>query len=184
MIKKGLYIITGLILSIVLFFISLYIFNEPILKKSNLGPLKTLTTVFFPPNDLYRPLVSTPIESLEISNATILNFKNKYSGRHGVAISIGKDEKMFDFTEIAPELTLKLDFYSEEGDLLLSRAEKNGWSYLGAKDIGYVFMTYDAPSGLPLGLALRCEVTVLNVNSELNNNSSKLNLIIKKISDL
>jgi hypothetical protein len=142
---------------------------------SGLGPILILIA---PPQDLHEPL---GIQYLDPSKKEYwFEFQHKYVGNHDVDLSFRKQDSMG-----SVYTTLEIQYaVSVDGRNVFSQTSQKGWPYWGMKNSGLMFLSYNVPQDLPVGVKLSAAVTLHGDIAALINKYGPTQLVIRKGSDL
>jgi len=178
----------GVLLSILIFIVlSILLLNRSILSSNTPKAMRLMVLAIAPPKDLYDYLIN---EELDVSKKGLIKrfeFKNKYAGWHDVGVLLDRFTDDLYFVPLSQRYNLKLkmevNFYVQNS-LVLSRVVENKYDpFIGRKEKGFSFITYDCPKDLPLNKLITCEVKVIEPDSTLNTAYGPARFYIKKMSD-
>lgn len=146
--------------------------------------MSRLRYALFPPDDLYAPLVISPLNTpKDISNYSV-TFKNKYTGRHIIGLIVDNPPPIGESYEI-DNLALAIAV-SQNGKVLIEQTTDESvypfWGHSGQYS-GLALVNYKVPDELPRNQELQCEIIIENSRAAFMQKYDNIRLFIAKISD-
>lgn len=139
----------------------------------------TLFNLFFPPNDLYEPLVFSPLGNE--NKKYVFNVMHKYPGQHEIVIQ----------TPSSPDIgvSYKMDFLaqvalrSDVKEIISKEVVVPDSQFWGNDDGGIVLLNYRVPEEVPKYNTVQISVSISGNISKFNKRYGNSQLIVRKRSD-
>jgi len=129
---------------------------------------RPLVQIFFPPSDLYHPVLDEKINIAATDQSYTFKFKLKYIGPYYVCIAMyGLDDELHG-TEYDLKLKIKINFYKDK-DLLLAVSPTDNYdkSWGLGRGKGAIECEFVSPEQIPIDTNITCEVIVLTADPNL-----------------
>lgn len=174
-------------LLITLFFVagslvSLVLLRTPVLEGHAFVFLRPYYVLFFPPNDLYEPLVRFPFDASDESKTHSFSFTHRYVGAYSAGLFVEKDFDYFERQEWPTRLGLHCT--STTSSLNKQNLGADPSPFLGLRGNGFSLVWYQVPNDLPQGAETTCQLKVLEGGSELTKRFGRTEFYVHKQSDL
>lgn len=182
--------ITKMILTLGIIFaliLTMVVLNEAILRHQFPAWSKSIVQMFFPPNDLYKPLL---VEELIVSPGSLkknTTYRIKYMGSYSVSLLFSNfgPENYSKFADKNNNFQLSAKIQcSVENNTIYTKSLNNGTPFLGKDSGGITLTTYTVPTDLPLDKSINCEFSIDNIDEEFITKHTPVKLSIAKMSDL
>lgn len=182
---KYLLLLPLLILNMIIFgVLSLYLLREPICKGQILSSWNTVVALFFPPEDLYAPVLLEPVDLWE-TDTQEFKFTLTYFGDYSLCLifdSNSNDHLSFN----SDDVKFNLDFYDSEGNILFSaKSVRTTSSFLSKYGHGLFISDFSAlstPKPIPLDQTIILKLSV--ENNKIKSKHYKTKIMIQKNSVL
>jgi hypothetical protein len=165
------------ILFILLILIVLIILSIKPLRKTSV-----LINLVFPPDDLYSVLDSTEIDLATEGGTYVLDFVNKYPGKHTIGVLVERPTPAARSYEMdfALDITVKRD-----REVLLTTSVNEPYMLFWGRErgSGIALFQYTVPEQLPMDLPLIAEATVIRRDPKFHGLYGNTSLYVKKMSD-
>lgn len=155
-----------------------YEMHECDFKKSHPVSLRQL---FFPPKDLYTPLVLTELDMSQPGASIESEFQHRYPRNHEMGIYL--DNKLAPETKFKGKL--KITITGSEGVVQERILEKSVGQFLGwsQQTSGITLWSYRTPDDLPIKSKLKIKVTVLSPDPVFAQQVGRTRFFVRKTSD-
>lgn len=144
-------------------------------------PHSRLILLFWPPADLYEPLILEPISLKENVVLPELPLYHSYIGTYSIGIYMDKAPR---FTSpIKSDAAIELSI-SHGGNILFEERYDKWTSTLGApgtENSGVILGSYRVPDNIPLKLQTEAKISVISADSTFENKYGKLVFFIRRI---
>ena len=137
--------------------------------------------LFFPPDDLYRPLGEIQMSLADAGSFYSLDIAHEYPGMHGVEIRVLNPPSVGRSIDLASEVTVTVE---QDGRVILSKRIKEfDFPFWDREGGGLTVLYYSVPEDLPRRQPLRFLVTVETPDAGFQERYGQAKLCIRKHSD-
>lgn len=181
---KGFKMLFSIIISMLLFLILLAIFLRiPICKGQIFSSARPWVLVFWPPSDLFEPLLVKDIDLLNSKQEQEYKFKIKYIGPYSISVLFGQfDEELYNKT-YELNLKLKFDFCDEKGQCLITKYSDSSYSpFYGKIGNGLDLSLFEVPKEIPNGKIVKLKIKVIQIDKKIGKYGSSM-ICIQKSSE-
>jgi len=174
----------GLISGLIILYLSLTLFGGAILRSGFPEPVDYLVKSFFPPKDLYRPLVKMVVDFKLGEFALRENFIHKYPGRYEFGLILEDTPNDFYFNKDLHSLSSEMKVvFSVNGKKIKSYMLSGVFDpFLGKEGNGLILGVYNCPTDLPIDNLVTVEITIVGTSSS-DKDKQRAIFYVKKFSD-
>ena len=150
-------------------FVLLLLLRGPICSGKMFPSARQYVEMFFPPADLYRPVLDEKINNADIERPYTFKFKLKYVGRYSVDIALyGLDDRLYGTEYDHLKLRIKINLYKNKVLLLsVSPTDKYDKTWVSGRGKGVTVGQFVSPEEVPIDTDITCEVVVLTTDPYL-----------------
>lgn len=159
--------------------LSLWLFNSGILRTNAPAFMKSLTQIFFPPEDLYKALLS---ESVDVSNIPLENqttLSHKYHGAYEVGLIFNGFSSNNYSGDSLLDVTSKIEC-RVGGEVIYSSSSYEGVPFLGRHGNGFSLLSYEVPENLPLDKSVGCSISILQVDAKVIADYGSAKVVVRR----
>ncbi len=155
----------------------------PVMEGKYLNWLRPLYILFYPPEDLYEPLVKIELDALGTEKLIHYNIIHRYVGSYSIGLYVDNDVDVNN-----QKLNLGSQFEwncsSDAGQVIAEKLGTNASPFIGLRGNGYRLALYGVPNDLPQGESVACELKVLGGEVEGGIDLKGSKFYASKFSDL
>ena len=150
-------------------FVLLLLLRGPICSGKVFSSARQYVEMFFPPADLYHPVLDEKINIAAIDRPYTFKFKLKYIGRYSVDIALyGPDDQLYGTEYDYLKLRIKINLYKNKVLLLsVPPTDKYDKTWISGRGKGVTVGQFVSPEEVPIDTDITCEVVVLATDTYL-----------------
>lgn len=183
--RKKMVIIVALLVLVVMFVVAILgHLRYPILKGKLASSMRPWVELFWPPSDLYVPLLLEEIDVATEGSIYTFPFELKYIGLYTGGILLKNFSSEFYWKKRDLALRMRFEFSSDHGDTIVRESSVDYMPFRSRIGNGLSLIEFAAPEDLPIESKIKCTVIVLASDSSLVQEFGPLKLYITRRSKL
>jgi hypothetical protein len=182
--KMVMFYMMVLVCLLVMFWTSFLLLRITICKGKIMKSARQYVEMFFPPADLYRPVLDEKINIVAIGQPYAVKFKLKYIGHYAVDIALNRSDNKLYGTEYDLKMRIKINIYKDKVLLFsVSPTDKYNKLWVSSRGEGVTVCQFVSPEQIPIDTNITCEVIILAADPYLASYCKEPSIVIHRQSE-
>ena len=159
-------------------FIALIAIQRPIMQGRILPALRPIMMFFFPPGDLYDPVLKAPLDVASTGLVVEAVFTNRYAGVHSFGVMAEKFDR--NVGSLPHQFALDVRFFDGAEEIASITTQDSKFMFWTPQGNGVALFVFSIPEHVPNRKPVRCTVKVLAADPVFQQRHGPLSIYVQK----